>query len=141
MATFAVPIIPQFPGLPEESTLTPEEEEATYGILQESEGEESEEEEEPQLLGAPVPTPGPTTTLLGGVEPESIEDYLVQEDEESDTHFDQRATLAEAVMSAGGVEASEAVMLGRLLQNKYIYGVVYPEAIEKILAQILIKLQ
>lgn len=134
MATFAVPTIPQFPGLSEEYTLTPEDEE---------EGEESEDEEElePVLLGALAPTPAPTTILLGGVEPESIEDYLVQEDEESDTHFDQRAALAEAVMATGGLEASEAVMLGRLLQNKYIYGVVYPEAIETILTQILTKLR
>lgn len=122
METFALPTIPQFPALPDE-----EEE-----LEEESSEEEEPEEEVPELL--------PTTTLLGGIEPEAIDDYLFQEDDESDVHFDQRATLAEAIMAAGGVDPSEAVMLGRLLQNKYVYGVIYPEAIETILKEILTRL-
>src|SRR5207253_6171440 len=92
-----------------------------------------------QTTAEPV-TVQPTTTVLGGVSPETIEDYLVQGDEETDAHFDLRATLAEAIMATGGMEPSEAVMVARLLQDKYELGVVYPEAIETILKATLTKL-
>ena len=139
---FTPPVIPQF-----------------SGEGGEEEDESEEEEEAPTVtplppvttpllppvttpLLPPVTTPLlPTTTLLGGIEPETVDDYLDQGDNESEEHFTFRATLAENIMAKGGVEPGEAVMLARLIQNKYLLGVIYPPAIEEVIALTITKLQ